>query len=200
MSDCIECHGTSWIIVEVKGISAARPCLCRRSPTNQSATTPLTEEGAATAVKMLCDTLAFSPASDLGRVLITSALLRMCHTLEDTLWVVERACNLYTRWDACGIPGLRQILSSRCVPRDGVSISRTAAYPEGIPTESRKPKQEPLGLLPTGSAVPSSESVHIPGPDKSVTIGTERIDPRIALSSSVTPQVRLTARHGRRRP
>jgi hypothetical protein len=112
----------------------------------------LTEEVASAAVNMLCETLAFAPKSDLARVLITKALMKMCYTEEDAFWLVERAANLHTNWDTCGIPGLRQILSSRGMPKDGVSISCTSAYPEGIPLEHPGQKPEPF-LLSSGQPI-----------------------------------------------
>jgi hypothetical protein len=112
---------------------------------------------ASAAVNLLCETLAFAPKSDLARVLITKALMKMCYTEEDAFWLVERAANLHTSWDTCGIPGLRQILSSRCTPKDGVVFTSTEAYPEGIPLEHQVPKPDPLHLLSGQSSRVGSE-------------------------------------------
>jgi len=145
MKNCTECQGTGFIVIDTGNTTAAKECVCRRlSRSRSSPGTPLTEEAASTAANMLCETLAFAPKSDLGRVVITNALMKMCHTQEEAFWLIERAANLHARWDTCGIAGLRQILCSRYTPKDGVVISSTSTYPAGIPSEQGIPESEDI--------------------------------------------------------
>ena len=148
---CEKCDGTGWIIVDTPKGSAAKPCACRpvRKPEPPKGK-PLTEKEAIAALTLLCGTLGWPPEAG-ARGLIVKAMMTMCSTKEQAMWMVERAAELYTRWPDCGIRGLRQILSSdlRYLPADGVTISCTEAYPEGIPSTRKDP--EPLQLaLPPG--------------------------------------------------
>lgn len=112
MTDCKLCQGYGWIIVgRPNGNSGAKPCDCRRTQETESALgqTPLTPETAAMAVKGLCEVLDYAPPTEIGQGVITSAVLSMCSTTEQAMWLVQRACTLHTRWSTCGIPGLRQM-------------------------------------------------------------------------------------------
>jgi hypothetical protein len=186
MKNCAQCQGTGFIIVETGILSAAKPCACRQPNTSTgSSGTLLTDEVASIAANMLCDTLAFSPTTELGRATIAKALMKTCHSQEEVLWVVERACDLHTRWTTCGIPGLRQILSSRCIPKDGVPLSSTQAYPDGIPSEHSQQELDRVSL-PPGQAIsidPNLErSVHELAEAKSF--------PRATLPRVTRPHVR----------
>jgi len=151
VTDCKLCQGYGWIIVgRPNGNSGAKPCDCRRTQETESALgqTPLTPETAAMAVKGLCEVLDYAPPTEIGQGVITSAVLSMCSTAEKAMWLVQRACTLHTKWTACGIAGLRQILCSKYRPKDGINVSFTEAYPEGVPSE------RPLQVAPAPPALP----------------------------------------------
>jgi hypothetical protein len=139
-----------FVLVERGGISAAKFCICREPAETGQAGREVTPEIATAATEALCDVLAFAPSTKLGRMLIANALIAMCPNEESVRWLVERACALHTKWGTCGIPGLRQILCSRYLPKDGLTISATEAYPEGVPP-GRHLQQQPLfAVLPPG--------------------------------------------------
>jgi hypothetical protein len=151
MSECNICGGTGFVIVERGGISAAKHCDCRKPAETEQAGKPVSPEVAVAATEALCDVLEFAPSTKLGRMLISNALIAMCPSEDSVWWLVVRACTLHTKWLTCGLPGLRQILCSRHLPKDGLTISATEAYPEGVPSE-RPLQQEPLfPALPPGS-------------------------------------------------
>lgn len=150
---CEKCDGTGWIVIETATTSAVKPCSCRApaKPKKPEKVTPLTVAEAAAHVRTLCDTLAFAPGTA-GQSIITAALMKMCETAEQAAWLIPRACELHTEWKTCGIAGLRQILGTKYKPKDGVMVTSTEAYPEGIP--STRPDPEPLLLgLPPGRLV-----------------------------------------------
>jgi len=137
---CEMCGGSGWIVRESAAGSSAKPCSCRKTtaPTMpfRDRGIPLTVESAATHVAMLCDTLAYAPSpppKGVGRAAIVVALMEMCSTDDEAKWVVQRAMSLHTKWETCGIPGLRQIVSSIRIPKDGISLLSTDRYPEGVP-------------------------------------------------------------------
>ena len=162
MTDCKVCWGTGWIIVErPDGVSGAKPCDCRRTEKMESALrqTTLTPETAALVVAGLCETLDHAPKNEVGKAIITSALLSMCSTAEQATWLVQRACMLHVKWSTCGVPGLRQILCSRYAPKDGITVSFTEAYPEGVPSEHPSKLAPAPTLLPRGHVVSVSPNV-----------------------------------------
>jgi len=115
---------------------------------------PLNDTVASAVVDAICDALEGAPRTGLGKSLVTDALIRMCATKEQAWWIARRVTELYTRWGACGVPGLRQILCSKYHPRDGIESKPTEAFPEGIPSE-----QAPLQLqLPDGKPDPQLEA------------------------------------------
>jgi hypothetical protein len=155
---CEHCGGTGWIVKEGL-ISAVAPCACRRAVARkpfEDDGTPLDEVSASVYVDRLCAVLSFAPAED-GRPTIVHCLMLMCETVAEAAWTTHRACELYTRWDDCGVPGLRQIVSSFRKPSDGISISSTPAFPEGLPPLRTLPAAEPL-RLPPGSSPRALES------------------------------------------
>jgi hypothetical protein len=143
---CDRCGGSGWVIVENNGIEAARMCTCR-SKTQQPCGKPLTEEVAGFLVEGLCQILAFAP-DKIGQSIVASALMDMCSTEQQAHYVINRACALHTKWETCGIPGLRQILCHLYTPADGIVVNSTEAYPYGIP--SLRPPDPELGKLPPG--------------------------------------------------
>jgi hypothetical protein len=142
---CERCDGTGFVIVEHNGVEGAKMCVCR-AKAQQPAGRPLREDMAAVLVEALCQNLAFAPDA-VGQGLVVTALMEMCSTEDQAKFVVSRACSLHTKWETCGIRGLRQILCSRFVPKDGLSLSSTEAYPDGIPAtrppELLKPRLTP---------------------------------------------------------
>jgi hypothetical protein len=82
----------------------------------------------------------------------------MCDSEEQLKWLTERVCDHYTKWEDCGIPGLRQMLCLQYRPKDGIELFSTKAYPDGITLE--KPHLESVSkALPPGHAVPASPSI-----------------------------------------
>ena len=148
MNECNICGGTGFVIVERGGISAAKRCNCREPAETEQAGRAVTPEMATAATEALCDVLEFAPSTKLGRMLIGNAPIAMCPHEDSVWWLVERACTLHTKWGTCGIPGLRQILCSRYLPKDGRTISATAAYPEGVPPERSLQQQVLFPALP----------------------------------------------------
>jgi hypothetical protein len=157
----------------------AEPCPCRteriasararRAKADEG--TPMTAKTANGAVRAL-RVLAFFPSEGEARAMVASALLRMCHTAEQCRYVVKKACDLYRKWDDCGIPGLRQILCSLTIPRDGLVQLSTEAYPDGIPLPQGagltmlpnapwQPAQLPPGRLVSAAADVDGMVVHV---------------------------------------
>lgn len=162
MTDCKVCGETGWIIVErPDGGTYAKVCDCLRTRKTESAVgqTILTPETAAFAVEGLCEGLAHAPRTEVGKAIITNALLSMCSTLEQATWLVQRACMLHIKWSTCGLPGLRQILCSKYAPKDGITVSSTEAYPEGVPSEQPQTVAPVPPALPPGHVVSVSPSV-----------------------------------------
>jgi hypothetical protein len=161
VTECKLCGGTGWIIVErADGVSGAKVCDCRRTQKRQSGPgqTNLTPETAALAVEGLCETLDYAPRTEVGKAIITNALMSMCSTFEQATWLIQRACTLHTKWSTCGLPGLRQILCSKCAPKDGISVSGTEAYPEGVPSERPPQLASARPALPAGRVASASLS------------------------------------------
>lgn len=143
---CDKCNGTGWLIVEHNGFECASMCNCR-AKAQQPHGKLLTEDMAGGLVAGMCQILAFAPA-EVGQGIIVAALMEMCSTQAQATYVVNRACALHTKWETCGIRGLRQILCAVYVPADGVMVSATEAYPDGIP--SIRPPESVFPKLPPG--------------------------------------------------
>lgn len=149
--NCKVCEDTGWKITD----AGASPCRCRKLRiAKATAGTPLTAAAVAQAVEALGDTLSFFPKGIAGRTVIGDAIASMCKTVEQVRHMVRRAVALYTTWDKCGVPGLRQIVCSAGLPADGVMLSITEAFPEGVPLE--RPERPATLALPPG---PQSEAV-----------------------------------------
>lgn len=154
---CKPCGGTGWII----GAMGARQCKCRLERISKAEIgTPATPAAIAQAVQALGETLAFFPKGDAARMLIGDSIAGMCSTVEQLRHMVRRAVSLYTAWDKCGVPGLRQIVCSAGKPADGLMLSFTDAFPEGVPAE--KPQQQPAVLsLPPGASQSAAPSIEL---------------------------------------
>jgi hypothetical protein len=160
-AECELCGGTGFMIVERGSITAAKPCTCcGRASKSSKPGIPLTAEVAAVYTATICDTLAFAPPKEakLARAHINNRLLAMCDSEEQLKWLTDRVCDLYTKWEDCGIPGLRQMLCLQYRPKDGIELFSTKSYPDGIPLE--KPQLESVSkALPPGHAVSASPSI-----------------------------------------
>jgi hypothetical protein len=144
---CEKCEGTGWVIYETRNGSAARRCSCYVAPPKEPEGTPLTEKDAIAQVALLCQTLAFAPGPG-GQALVVKALLAMCSTKEQAIWLITETCARHTKWETCGIPGLRQILGWRYMPKDGLTCISTEAYPDGKPIEAGVSFPKMLALPP----------------------------------------------------
>ena len=160
---CDLCGGTGFVTVEnaATGYTGAKRCVCRDEVLAQQVArqeranrgTPMTDGAAMACVKSLSGIGGYFPRDEVARAVIADVLVRMCHTVEQAQFMARKAYELYSGagggWDRCGIAGLRQILSALTVPKDGLVLHSTEAYPEGLP-DRRPPKPpEPL-LLPEG--------------------------------------------------
>lgn len=162
MNDCENCGGVGWILVERPDRdSFVKVCDCRRAQKADSAPrrTILAPETAALAVEGLCEILDYAPKTEIGKAIITNALLSMCSTVEQVTWLVQRACMLHTNWRTCGIPGLRQILCSKYAPKDGIEVSSTKAFPDGVPSEQPRRVAPAPAVLPRGHAASANPSL-----------------------------------------
>jgi hypothetical protein len=152
--DCEVCHGVGWEVTE----RGAKRCVCRLFEDPPHQTEQIADKAFAEAVTAL-GALAFFPTEQRARTVIGEGLARMCPTVDALRYVVRRAVDLYRTWDQCGMPGLRQILCcSKYRPVDGMMITRTEAFPEGVPPESPPmppalPPGPQRGALPPGMAV-----------------------------------------------
>ncbi len=150
---CI-CEGTGWVVTE----RGAASCKCRNQRIEASqAGTPITAAAIAQAVEALGDTLAFFPKGLAGRAVIGDAVSSMCGTVEQARYMVRRAVALYKTWDRCGIPGLRQIICHSGIPADGVMLSITESFPEGLPPERVGPPM--ARLLPPGPKMDEARQI-----------------------------------------
>jgi len=132
---CEICNGTGFVIIERNGISAAKRCEgCRKPAVPNVPISPVSSAVATAATVALCEVLEFSPTSELARMLISNALISMCPNEEAVWHVVSEAAQLYRNWGKCGIPGLRQIVCCKYSPRDGISLTSTDEYPDGLPS------------------------------------------------------------------
>jgi len=82
---------------------------------------------------IILDTLAFAPGRNekIARAYINKRIVEMCNSEEQIAWLTDRVCDLYTKWEDCGIPGIRQILSSnsKYLPKDGMTVSWSPGLP-----------------------------------------------------------------------
>jgi hypothetical protein len=159
MEECCVCNGIGWVMVERGDITAAKRCACREVVNSAETGTPLTLEAAAEATTILCELLDYSPPSDSARALISDALMSLCATVDQVRWLVRRAGQLHVKWSTCGIPGLRQIFCSKYRPKDGLTISWSEAYPEGIPSEKPSVLAVNAKALPPGHVGSASRSI-----------------------------------------
>jgi hypothetical protein len=177
---CGLCDGSGWKIRERGPYSGVAPCVCQQANRPSEPRTPLTVGETLAAVNVLCETLAFAPTTDAARVLIANGLMEMCETAEQLRYVISRAVNLHTKWHTCGLPGLRQILCSKYRPRDGLVITATEAYPEGVPpdkplVETPRQFQLPAGVLVSADPAVEAEvrtiarAKVVPSPAKPIT-------------------------------
>lgn len=158
---CEKCGGSGWEIVRVGENEGAAPCpKCQRTARPVEPRTPLTLQAATGLVDTLCDALAFAPATPASRGVITSVVMEMCETTEQLVYIVKRILTLHTKWDTCGLPGLRQVLCSKYRPKDGYVITATECYPDGVPADHPQIEQERL-RLPVGrmSASPELDTI-----------------------------------------
>lgn len=193
-TECDLCGGTGFeIVYRPDGITTgARRCICRQPAKPAESRTPLTLEMASIYTTIILDTLAGSPGKNetVARAYINKRVFEMCDSEEQIAWLTDRACDLHTKWEDCGIRGLRQILSSnsKYLPKDGVLESWSPAYPEGIPPQ--EPRLAPAAkALPAGHAVSASISIEAAVSD----LGEAKAIPATRGFRSVPPVARRIA-------
>lgn len=179
---CNLCGGTGYVIVSARNkagetVDAAKACECRKVKPQTEAGHPVAWDDCAAASEALA-VMSFYPREEMARLLVARALEQMCTTKEQLNWTIERAVSLFDKWDKCGIQGLRQVLCSKHLPKDGISCDSTDAFPDGIPSQSPQP-----GLL------------RLPGPDlKRIEPGepvsqNPRLDKLVRTAAAVMPQM-----------
>ena len=139
--NCEQCNDTGWIVTE-RGAKRC-PHFAERQATPR---TPIDGRSLAMATRGL-GAIGFFPRDQESQTIIGDALAAMCPNVEALRYVVRRATELYQVWDRCGIQGLRQIVSYRYLPADGISIYGSSEFPEGLPPD---PKSNPPAALPAG--------------------------------------------------
>lgn len=140
-----------WITITTRsGVEAAKPCPTCRPPKRPETGTPITEEDAIACARKITTMLSFAPENDLAQLAIAHFLIDdLCQYKEQAEWIARRVPQLHTKWDTCGLPGLRQIFCARYErPKDGLITTSTAAYPDGIPAERPQPAPAPIALAP----------------------------------------------------
>jgi hypothetical protein len=191
---CEKCGGTGWEVAD----RGARACICRAKKIHAAETgTPLTDEAISGAVKAL-QVLSFFPTSIEAQTVIGDAIGSMCSTVEQVRRLVRRACSLYQRWDQCGLPGLRQIVCSFARPADGIMLSITEAYPDGIPAERPTPTTAlALPAPPRAREISGSPTVEAAVSSLAAAKDLNRIGPAPRVREvplvNVPPEKRITA-------
>ncbi len=101
--------------------------------------------------------ISFFPSEPAARTMIADAIMDICVTVEDAMWLARRVVQLHKRWDTCGIMGLWQIWFSKHPPRTPKEakletlVGASEAYPEGVPSEELREFDE----LPPGGGMRS---------------------------------------------
>lgn len=85
-----------------------------------------------------CSAMPYFPAAGGARAMIGLELGRMCGSLQQALWLVSRASQLYTNWP--GIRELRATLCGKYKPADGLEVC-SEVYADGIPSEKESMRQ-----------------------------------------------------------
>lgn len=126
---CEKCDGTGYRIIERNGIEAAAPCECRPKKREEQRT-PIDDRALAQQTELLFDTLDYVPKTDRARDALREDIRAMCGSVEALAWMVAMARRLHTKWNKCGLPGLRQILIKKYDPQDGLNLP---AFSEDYP-------------------------------------------------------------------
>lgn len=155
-----------WIYVSTpSGADAVKPCPTCRPPRAPDSGTPITEEDATASAQMLTAMLSFAPENDLAHIAIARFLIDdLCQFKEEAEWIARRVPQLHSKWDTCGLAGLRQIFCSRYQrPKDGLITTSTPTYPDGVPPE--RPQAEfppaPIALQPAQATADQTLNGHI---------------------------------------
>lgn len=72
-----------------------------------------------------------------ARLMIMRTLTAMVKDEEKLDWLIERACNLWSKWE--GIKELRAIYCARYLPADGIETT-SAIYSDGVPPDPTVPR------------------------------------------------------------
>ena len=91
--------------------------------------------------------LKFYPSEPAGRLAIAKLVGQMATTHEQVEWLVTRTVQLCNEWP--GPLALRQIFCRKYKPADGIEVTCTELFPDGVPYE--RPIQPPaMKPLPPG--------------------------------------------------
>lgn len=135
MTPCPYCYD-GWIEVRaLSGSTAVKPCPFCRPPRQPYTGTPIDEPAALAAARTISALLSFAPNDDRAYLAIAEYLMELCRYKEQAEWIAKRAPELHTKWDTCGLQGLKQIFCARWDPPDGRVVTHTPAFPDGIPPE-----------------------------------------------------------------
>lgn len=132
MTPCPDCGGTGWKVIQRGNTEGVAKCTCRQQSQSRTTGRPVTPEALAVALKGLA-ALDYFPPDEITQGFIGRELASMCSTAEQLQVVATIAPRIYRRWGDCGMAGLRQILCRFHKPKDGIEVSGTDAYPDGIP-------------------------------------------------------------------
>jgi len=116
----------------------------------------ITDQAASIAVSKL-SVLPYFPADKPARAMIINLLTRMVSTDEQLDWLVERTCDLWSKWE--GIRELRALYCARFKPKDGVEINYSGVFPDGIVPPEKPLPQFRMLPLPDGRLVTADEAL-----------------------------------------
>ena len=102
-----------------------------------------------TVIAELCSELTllrYFPGEQGARTALFLLIGRMCSNEDQVRWLVQRTLNTCNEW-----PGplvLRQILCSKYRAADGIDVSCTSMFPDGIPSSKPVEAWKPAALPP----------------------------------------------------
>lgn len=128
--------------------------------------------------------LRFFPSEQGARTGLFLLIGRMCSNEDQVRWLVQRTLNTCNEW-----PGplvLRQILCSKFRAADGIDVSCTSMFPDGVPS-SKPPEAWQPAALPPGCVV--SADRQLDESIKSLAVAKDLNRPRLRLPVAPAPRV-----------
>ena len=128
--------------------------------------------------------LRYFPSDPGARLDLAKLVARMAATDEQVDWLVQRTLNTCNEW-----PGplvLRQILCSKFKAADGIDVSCTSMFPDGVPS-SKAPGAWQPAALPPGCVVSTDRELDTS--IRSLAAAKDLNRPRLALPHAPAPRV-----------